>query len=420
MACLITYPRLILQILGNLDCGGVPLFIICTPLHFASFITSIRNLGNPAEIVTEANPADPKETNPMLTFPTLTSLTLWDLPKFKHNTIHSIHDATAKHLTVGENELKMTVDGEFQTNLLHKLKAFTLHFHVECDEFPDYGFLQQLPNIKKLVVCDFSFKVMFCCESSKNSGLLLQLKELHLESLGELVSIGIVKPRLESDLNFAVRRISEEKRQMLLMWPRDMLMWLHALLGRTHHVNFHHPHCPHSLPRLQSHPFRHGQPVPRLLPRARHHCTMSINYSPPSLPSLQSFCRSLSNISSSPPNHRHFDTPRRFAAFAPRLSHLFLLPLSQSTPVHTALKGLAAETLSVYNNSSKILILVNYKSLYSSLQKRAIVISSWLALLASALLTGGGNNDLCKKVSNLARDMKLTQFKGPSLSLHLF
>ena len=36
------------------------------------------------------------ETNPKLTFPTLTSLTLWDLPKFKHNTIHSIHHATAK------------------------------------------------------------------------------------------------------------------------------------------------------------------------------------------------------------------------------------------------------------------------------------------------------------------------------------
>jgi len=51
---------------------------------------------DPAEIVTEPNPAHPKETNPKLTFPTLTSLTLWDLPKFNHNTIHSIHHATAK------------------------------------------------------------------------------------------------------------------------------------------------------------------------------------------------------------------------------------------------------------------------------------------------------------------------------------
>ncbi|KAK7382042.1 hypothetical protein VNO80_00696 [Phaseolus coccineus] len=75
---------------------------------------------DPVEIVTEANPADPKETNPKLTFPTLTSLTLWDLPKFKHNTIHSIHHATTKlitpnleHLTVDENELKMIVDGKF-------------------------------------------------------------------------------------------------------------------------------------------------------------------------------------------------------------------------------------------------------------------------------------------------------------------
>ena len=51
---------------------------------------------DPAEIVTEPNPAHQKEINPKLTFPTLTSLTLWDLPNFKHNTIHSIHDVTAK------------------------------------------------------------------------------------------------------------------------------------------------------------------------------------------------------------------------------------------------------------------------------------------------------------------------------------
>ncbi|KAK7382050.1 hypothetical protein VNO80_00711 [Phaseolus coccineus] len=153
---------------------------------------------DPSEIVTEVNPADPKETNPKLTFPTLTSLTLWDLPKFKHNTIHSIHHATTKlitpkleHLTVGENELKMIVVGEFQRNLLEMLKALTLYFDIECDEFPDYGFLQQLPNVNKFVVCSSSFKVIFCFQRLVNSEHLLQLKELRLESLGELVSIGL-------------------------------------------------------------------------------------------------------------------------------------------------------------------------------------------------------------------------------------
>ena len=164
-------------------------------------------------------------------------------------------------------------------------------------------------------------------------------------------------------------------------------------------------------------PFSHTQP---------NHDTMSIHYSPPSPPSLHSIRRSLSNISSPPPDHRPFDTPRRFAAFAHRLSHLLILPLPQSTPVHTALKGLAAElskaaeTLSVYNNGSKIIVLVNCKSLCSSLQKRAVAIASWLALLASALPAGGGDDDLRKKVSDLARDMKLAQFRVPSLSLRLF
>jgi len=47
-----------------------------------------------AQIVTEANPDHPKQTNPKLMFPGVTSLTLWDLPKFKHNTMSCIHDST--------------------------------------------------------------------------------------------------------------------------------------------------------------------------------------------------------------------------------------------------------------------------------------------------------------------------------------
>ncbi|XP_022641723.1 probable disease resistance protein At1g12280 [Vigna radiata var. radiata] len=43
----------------------------------------------------------------------------------------------------------------------------------------------------KLVVCDSSFKEIFCDQKHNNSEILLQLKELRLESLQELVSIGL-------------------------------------------------------------------------------------------------------------------------------------------------------------------------------------------------------------------------------------
>jgi len=101
---------------------------------------------------------------------------------------------------VGENELKMIVDGEFQTYLLHKLKVLTLCFDTECDEFPEYGFLQELSNVKKLVVYNSSFKVIFCLQRPNNSEHLLQLKELRLESLGEMVSIGLENSWTESFL----------------------------------------------------------------------------------------------------------------------------------------------------------------------------------------------------------------------------
>jgi len=46
---------------------------------------------------------------------------------------------------------------------------------------------------------------------------------------------------------------------------------LHTLPARIHHVNLRHPHRPHSLPRLQPRPLLRRQPIPLLLPRARHH-----------------------------------------------------------------------------------------------------------------------------------------------------
>jgi len=85
----------------------------------------------------------------------------------------------------------MILRGELQRNLLDNLRALTLYF--SSNEF-EYEFLKQVPNTEKLVVCDGSFKKMFCCESPNNvdySGLLLQLKILHLKSLKNLVSIGL-------------------------------------------------------------------------------------------------------------------------------------------------------------------------------------------------------------------------------------
>ncbi|KAG2380254.1 disease resistance protein [Vigna angularis] len=151
------------------------------------------------EIVTQTNPVDSEGTNPKLTFPSLASLTIWDLPNFKHNTIYCIHDGATptfeliipnlENLIVGKDELKMIVEGEFHRN--HSLKVLGLCFDIECDEFPEYGFLQQLPNVKKLVVWSSSFKVIFCHQKPNNTELLLQLNEVRLESLGELVSIGL-------------------------------------------------------------------------------------------------------------------------------------------------------------------------------------------------------------------------------------
>ncbi|RDX76649.1 hypothetical protein CR513_43339, partial [Mucuna pruriens] len=103
-----------------------------------------------------------------------------------------------EHLTLGENEMELILHGEFQGNLLHKLKVLTLCFHVECDVFP-YEILRQVPNIEKLVVCDGSFKEMFFLRSPNmdHTGLPSQLKALRLESLSQLVSIGFENSRIE-------------------------------------------------------------------------------------------------------------------------------------------------------------------------------------------------------------------------------
>jgi len=78
---------------------------------------------------------------------------------------------------------------EFQRNLLQNFKV--LNLYNESDVFP-YEILKQIPSIEKLVVCDGSFKEIFYCQSPNNvdySGVVSQLKVLHLKSLKDLISI---------------------------------------------------------------------------------------------------------------------------------------------------------------------------------------------------------------------------------------
>ncbi|KAH1240870.1 Disease resistance protein [Glycine max] len=152
-------------------------------------------------IVAEDN-ADPREANLELTFPCpcVSSLKLQGLPKFKYFYYCSLQTPTEDEmptsnlqcLSLGEKGLEMIKRGEFQRNFLHKLQVLTLCFHIGSNVFP-YEILQLAPNIEKLVVCDGSFKEIFCFDSLNvdEAGLLLQLKVLCLESLPELVSIGL-------------------------------------------------------------------------------------------------------------------------------------------------------------------------------------------------------------------------------------
>ncbi|KAG4400471.1 hypothetical protein GLYMA_07G065600v4 [Glycine max] len=152
------------------------------------------------EIVAEDN-ADPREDNLELTFPCpcVRSLKLQGLPKFKYFYYCSLQcdmfqtpnedempTSNLKCLSLGEKGLEMIKRGEFQRNFIHKLQVLTLCFHNGSDVFP-YEILQLAPNIEKLVVYNASFKEI----NVDYTGLLLQLKDLCLESLPELVSIGL-------------------------------------------------------------------------------------------------------------------------------------------------------------------------------------------------------------------------------------
>ncbi|KAL9315809.1 hypothetical protein ACSQ67_016810 [Phaseolus vulgaris] len=104
---------------------------------------------------------------------------------------------------------------------------------------------------------------------------------------------------------------------------------------------------------------------------------MSINYSPPSPSSLQSIRRSLSNISSPLHDHRPFDTPiasppSPTASPTSSSSHFLNLPRPHRSRGLTTELSKATETLAVYNNSNKILVLVNYK--YMKMKRVSLVV----------------------------------------------
>ncbi|KAL3009011.1 hypothetical protein AAZX31_07G062400 [Glycine max] len=167
---------------------------------------SVQDCDELMEIVAEDN-ADPREANLELTFPCpcVRSLKLQGLPKFKYfyycslqcdmfqtPTEDEMPTSNLQCLSLGEKGLEMIKRGELQRNFLHKLQVLTLCFHIGSNVFP-YEILQLAPNIEKLVVYDASFKEIFCFDSLNvdEAGLLLQLKVLCLESLPELVSIGL-------------------------------------------------------------------------------------------------------------------------------------------------------------------------------------------------------------------------------------
>ncbi|KAJ7951081.1 Disease resistance protein family [Quillaja saponaria] len=64
-------------------------------------------------------------------------------------------------LSLNKKETNMILHGQFEPNLLHKLKSLKFHcFLAESDCFP-FGFLQKVPNLEILSVSDCSFEELF-------------------------------------------------------------------------------------------------------------------------------------------------------------------------------------------------------------------------------------------------------------------
>ena len=165
----------------------------------------------------------------------------------------------------------------------------------------------------------------------------------------------------------------------------------------------------------------HPSPITHL---ARQMTSESAPLSSLSLASaIDSINRSFSDLCAFQEDHHFsFENSRRFSGFARRLQLFFNQLLSSlhspletfPASLQTSVKGIsgdlskAAEIVSIYEKSSKIFVLINCKSLCSSLQEHTVCIGGWLALLDLALQD---YPELQKKSSDLCTDMKLAQFR---------
>ncbi|GMG98350.1 hypothetical protein Nepgr_000190 [Nepenthes gracilis] len=152
----------------------------------------------------------------------------------------------------------------------------------------------------------------------------------------------------------------------------------------------------------------------------REYSSNEMTSKPPTVPpAMESIHRCLTELCV-PDETYHWENPRRFTGYARRLQ-LLLNQLFRSSPeiasspsVQTALKGIAGDLatigqmVSVYREKSKIYVLINCRSLCASLQERTFAVGGWLTLLETVI---NGYPDLCKKVSDLSRDMKQAQFR---------
>ncbi|MED6133983.1 hypothetical protein PIB30_033210 [Stylosanthes scabra] len=162
--------------------------------------------------------ATPEETIREIMFPSLTSLTLVDLPRFNcfYCSFHCVHLKTLNghgdpqienrvcfkqvtpeliNLSLGDKEAKMIGHEECEGSHFCNINVLDMQsFNVKlvCDELP-YAFLQKASCTKTLEVSNSSIKEIFCSQRPNLDCVqqfLSQLKELKLTSLSKLTSIG--------------------------------------------------------------------------------------------------------------------------------------------------------------------------------------------------------------------------------------
>ncbi|KAK7389893.1 hypothetical protein VNO78_25189 [Psophocarpus tetragonolobus] len=181
-------------------------------------------------IVAEDN-ADPRESNLELTFPSMKSLTLWDLPMFKCFYYCSLQRQMLKastslepltedqiciakltpnlqHLTLGENEVKVIWRGDFEGNLLDKTPSHVKELRLySLPELVSIGsentwiepFLRNLETLEvmscfssiNLVSSTVSFSSLTCLNIYNCNSLLYLFTSSTAKSLAQLKTMEI-------------------------------------------------------------------------------------------------------------------------------------------------------------------------------------------------------------------------------------